>query len=509
MHFWHKLSWKWLLVVSIFALPILLLIIQPGFWVSDDGEWLVIRLSAFYHELGSGQFPVRLLSRLNHEYGYPVANFLYPGYLYLGSVIHALGFGVVDSVKILFSLSILVLGFSLFLWLKKDYQPRSALVGSLVGMYSPYLLFDVFRRGSIGEVLALAFAALTLLTIERKRLILSSIVYAALVLSHNILAIMITPLLIIYAWFRERMLVTSFVFGLGISAFFWLPALFETRFTIFNQVLVSDWRHYMFRQDALALVVSLSVVFLPVAVLLLNNRVKQQKPVIYLMLAFVGATLFLASPLSSFIWEQTPLGRFVQFPWRFLSVTVFSLPSLIAAYSQSLTRKELAGLGLILFLFCSTSLYVNWPRERVNKDDSFYETNDATTTVQNEYLPIWAKNLTGTRPAKKIASLYGTSEINLKKYKSSRLEFTVHAATSDVLDIHTLYYPGWIVERQNQTLSPAFVVDHGYIKIPVLPGEEHFLVAFKETQERLFADAISLLSLVSLLTAGLWQRRSG
>ncbi len=81
---------------------------RPGFFVSDDGGWMVIRLSAFYQSLREGQFPVRFLGRLNHGYGYPVANFLYPGYMYIGSVIHFLGFSFVNTVKIILAGSVVV-----------------------------------------------------------------------------------------------------------------------------------------------------------------------------------------------------------------------------------------------------------------------------------------------------------------------------------------------------------------------------------------------------------------
>lgn len=66
-------------------------LMRSGFFITDDGEWMIIRLSAFYQSLADGQFPVRFLGRLNNSYGYPVSNFLYPGFLYLGSLLHILG----------------------------------------------------------------------------------------------------------------------------------------------------------------------------------------------------------------------------------------------------------------------------------------------------------------------------------------------------------------------------------------------------------------------------------
>ena len=72
---------------GVIAVSIVLLwpLFRHGFFITDDGDWMVIRLSAFYQSLADGQFPVRFLGRLYHNYGYPVSNFLYPGFLYVGS----------------------------------------------------------------------------------------------------------------------------------------------------------------------------------------------------------------------------------------------------------------------------------------------------------------------------------------------------------------------------------------------------------------------------------------
>ena len=82
---------------------ILFPLVRPGFFVSDDGDWMIIRLSAFFASFREGQFPVRFLGRLNDSYGYPVANFLYPGFLYIGSFLHAMGLSFIDSVKAIFA----------------------------------------------------------------------------------------------------------------------------------------------------------------------------------------------------------------------------------------------------------------------------------------------------------------------------------------------------------------------------------------------------------------------
>src|SRR3989344_3219366 len=73
-----------IVILLLLMIPSIWFLLLPGFFESDDGEWMIIRFSAFYQALADGQFPVRFLGRLNNGYGYPVADFLYPGFMYLG-----------------------------------------------------------------------------------------------------------------------------------------------------------------------------------------------------------------------------------------------------------------------------------------------------------------------------------------------------------------------------------------------------------------------------------------
>src|SRR3989304_7647293 len=91
-----------LVVVSLIAIwPFF----KKGFYESHDGEWMIIRFTAFHQTLRAGNFPVRFTDRLNNNYGYPVLNYLYPMPFYLSEVPKSLGFSFIESVKILFAAS--------------------------------------------------------------------------------------------------------------------------------------------------------------------------------------------------------------------------------------------------------------------------------------------------------------------------------------------------------------------------------------------------------------------
>src|SRR3989344_5826180 len=120
----------WIIAIVLMSAVVLWPIMRPGFFISDDGEWMIIRLSAFYQSLAEGQFPVRFLGRLNHSYGYPVANFLYPGFLYIGSVLRFLGFSFVGAVKIILASSVIGAALFLFASLRRSFSRASSFVGT-------------------------------------------------------------------------------------------------------------------------------------------------------------------------------------------------------------------------------------------------------------------------------------------------------------------------------------------------------------------------------------------
>ncbi|MCL4390457.1 MAG: hypothetical protein M1484_00425 [Patescibacteria group bacterium] len=219
------------ILLLIFILPAIWPLVQPGFFVTDDGDWMIIRLSAFHQTLRSGQFPVRFLDRLNFGYGYPVLDFLYPLPFYFGEVIHLLGFGFMDSVKILFIASIIFGAAFMYLY--------AGFIAAVVYTYLPYRLFDIYKRGSLGEAVAFVFLPVILYLIDKKKIILAAIATAGLITAHNVIAFLFLPVVFLYS--RNIKLI---LLALLLSAWFWLPALYDLQFTKAAITTVADYRQY-------------------------------------------------------------------------------------------------------------------------------------------------------------------------------------------------------------------------------------------------------------------------
>ncbi len=494
----NKKLLKYLIIVFILSIPSIFALLRPGFFITDDGNWMIIRFSAFYEALRNGQFPVRFLPRLNNGFGYPVANFLYPLFMYIGVPIHIIGFNFVNTVKIIFGLSLISSSVFSFLWLRKKFDNLSSLIGSLVYLYFPYHLWDVYKRGSIGEVLALLIVPFILWQIERNSLFFISIGIALLVLSHNSLALLFLPIILIYYYLSKKdlkkILFTLF-FGLGMSLFFWLPALFERKFVVFDKVLVSNFSDYFVNLNNLNLI---GLIFLLSFLLtfFIVKRVKDKNYYLFFIVSII--CLFLIFPISQFLWPL--FSSFIQFPFRLISVLILTTAFFVAFQLNYLKgRNKIVLIIIYLALLVFSAKDFIYPKNFTNYPDTFYSTNQDTTTVKNEYMPKWVKSIPVSNPSSKVEIIKGEGEISNLKSNGNTISFNIEVKEKALVSINTIYYPGWVVKIDNKESVINYDNEMGLIQFNVKKGSHFVKAYFKETSLRLVVDFISLVSFFALI----------
>ncbi|EKD86929.1 MAG: hypothetical protein ACD_37C00098G0002 [uncultured bacterium] len=507
---WLKQNKKNLIFIAflfILLLPSVFSILIPGYFESDDGEWMVIRFSAFYQALSDGQFPVRFLGRLNFGYGYPVANFLYPGFMYLATPLQVLGFGFVNSVKVIMLASFLGGGFFTYLWLSKIFDRTSALVGATVYTYAPYHLFDLYKRGSVGEVLSMGVLPFILWQIERNSIFWTATGIFLLILSHNTLAVLFLLFISGYISFNvyisktRKQLISRYILvvllGLGMASFFWIPAFYDLKYTVFSNTQISDWTNYFADIDLIGL--PTLAVFALIVILIISKKIKIKKHRLTILFLAVGLfSVFLSTSASTLLWNFIP-SSFVQFPFRFLSLLVPSVAFLAACAVSVINGKNKIILAIALFIlvFVSSFSFLN-PEVKSNKTESFYSTNEATTTVRDEYMPEWVKEKPNYRFGKKVEILIGGEVSNLS-YNSERIYFETSGDTDKMARINTIYYPGWQAEVNNNKVQISYDNPQGVMEINLPKGENKVELVFKETPVRLFANILSLVSFILLI----------
>jgi len=466
---------------------------KPGFFVSDDGGWMIIRLSAFYQSFREGQFPVRFLGRLNFGYGYPVANFLYPGFMYIGSLIHAVGASFVDTVKIIFGGSMVIGTSFTYLWLKKYFKAPASIVGSLGFIFAPYLLFDLYHRGSVGEVLAIAIAAIGLYSIKTNKRWLFGITVPFLILSHNSLSVLFLGLFAAYITLLGlwRQYIMAFGIGIGMAAFFWVPALYERKYVVFDSVTVANPAEYFVTLKNIALLGFSGII---AGILALFTKTKQKEIIFFLSL--FGLLLFFVLPVSAVFWRIPILTHIIQFPYRLLSVSIFT-GAWLTAYVANHYHKQFVWMVCV---FVGVGVWNAMTTFRsivyIHEPEGYYTTNEATTTVADEYMPKWVSIKPSVHAPSRLEFYTGKGTIREKRMSTQIIDVEITAAQESVMQINTVYYPGWGAMLDNEKVLLSYDNPQGVMRISVPAGRHHLVVAFRETISRFLADCVSLVSIV-------------
>lgn len=197
-----------LLVILISLLP-LVSILRPGSYESGDLSRHAMVGMSFFQSLIERDFHPIWSRDLNATYGYPLFMFTYLLPYYAISFFHVLGFGFLNSTKLVLAFSFTLSGVGVFFWLKEELKKDiAALTGTLFYLFAPYHLIDLHFRADIGEIIAFTCIPFVLLAIKRTFnspsldwIFTGSLSLALLVLSHQATSLMHIPFFICYALF--------------------------------------------------------------------------------------------------------------------------------------------------------------------------------------------------------------------------------------------------------------------------------------------------------------------
>lgn len=486
-------SLLWVCGLVAMAVLVLLPVFRPGLLVTDDGGWMVIRLSAFFQSLREGQFPVRFLGRLNQSYGYPVANFLYPGFLYIGSLLHLFGFSFQSSVEAIVVCSVIGGAVATFFWLRRFFDAAASGIGALSFLLAPYLLYDVYKRGSVGEVLALGICMVVLYAIESKKTWLVPFATALLSISHNTLALFFLPILFLYIVLRGyRNLLVPFLLGIGMSSFFWIPAIMEQKNVLLTRVTVSNPFDFFKMSGVIA---AKSLPFAAASVMVLLRKRKVLGKIGWFFFLLLVLTFFFATPASSLLWQNNLFGTYVQFPYRWLSLLCFVGPWLIASLAHG--KNAFFRMSAIVFIVIFFVLSLQYLKsDSIVRPEGFFTTNEGTTTVADEYLPRWVDKKLESRAAKRLDFFSGGGTIVENKATTQKIDATVTAQGQSVIQVNSLYYPGWGATLDNEKIEIAHDNPNGLIRITIPEGKHRLYMEFRETPTRFLADIASIVSFI-------------
>lgn len=525
----------YLLVILIGVIPLFDLL-HSGLPLTHDGQDHVARIANFYQNLAEGVIVPRWAPFLNWGFGHPILMFLYPLPSYVASLFHFLGFSLIDSIKIVFGVGFIASGLAMYLWIQNFLGKNAGIVAATLYMFAPYRFIDLYVRGAIGEHVAFIFMPLIFYNmyllskkISKWYLLGGSLSLAGLLLSHNAISLMFFPLIFLYAAYLSMKIKNKtlyilhntyyIILGMGLAAFFWVPAFFEgkytlrdivtageyaNRFTDFTQFIYSPWSFGGSGAFSLQVGIVHWVVLLlsiPITYLLYKKENRLWILSLSTIILFV-LSIFIMTPLSKFIWESVTILQKFQFPWRFMSIAVF-LVGLLGGLGMYVVPNKLK--RLVVFCVIVLVLFFNkdfWSANGyLEKPESFYTGIYHGTTDTGESAPIWSVRFMLEEPSAFMETIDGDAEIKQVSRNSTNHVYKIDAQSRTRFRENTLYFPGWEVYVDGVRVEDVEFQDpanRGLITFYVEQGKHDVEVKFEDTKLRMFANAVSAASLVMI-----------
>lgn len=554
-------------VVAVLAVGFVasLALTRPGYFNMHD-DLQMLRQLAMEECIRDGQIPCRWTRHMGYGFGFPLFNF-YPPLPYLvGQGIRFLGFSFVDTAKYAFLLSFILSGLAMFVFAREFFGRLGAIVASAFYIWAPYHALDVYVRGAMNEAWAFVWFPVALWSSYKlikeaqfRYIVVLALSWFGLFTSHNLMVLIFAPLFAVWllvwllrerSWFTLPQLFIAGLWGFSLAAFFTLPVLFETRL-VHAETLVQGYYNYIvhfvslyqmfisrfwgygasvwetadqmgFQIGHIHWVLTLAAAGMVAYRLLRKNKrsIKkylQDERVLVAVFFFAAGwfAAFMAHQRSIFIWQAIPPLKFVQFPWRFLTLVTLSFSAVAGAAILLIKGKKmrlLVSLALILGVMFLGKDYFRPERMGPLTDEEKFSGlayEKLQTAGIFDYLPKTA-DTAPEEPRKTVADIVeGEGEIKDSELGTDRASFTVNAESEVVVRINILDFPRWRVfidGREAEIFIPE-EEEWGRIYINVPAGSHEVTARFYDTPVRTAGNLISLISWLALFTAPVWRRR--
>jgi hypothetical protein len=450
-------------------------------------------------------------------------------------------------------------------WMPLD----SATAAACLYVLNPYMLFVVYERGALAELLAATWIPLLVLFALRERtsVLPLSFTIAALWLSDAPAAVMgcyaLAALVAVAALGAKswRLIARSAVavpLGLGLAGFWLIPAIFQERWVQIERALgplirVED--SFLFRYvplpagsaverfDAVYHNGVLETVSWIAIVLIAGATIaawlsRRNRNLLWLPLVVLGAiVVFLQFPFSDLLWRHLPKLEYLQFPWRWLLVLGLTGAALagLAMRRQQTTRRSIAVRGLVILpLACamallSTVLFWQSCDEEDNIAAQIVAFHAAGFQGSDEYAPVDADNseIQKGLPAIRLlnsATAEGSpgddhaqwcpdsaqeiaGAIAITPSGLERVSASVATNAPGYAVLRLLDYPAWRITVNGAALGDRPHRSDGLLVIPVAAGMTRIEVAWRITPDEWSGMALSLAALAITLVLAFAARR--
>jgi hypothetical protein len=537
----HSARRNSLLVYASFAIAALAIISPMVFLGNASGHDFTFHLSSWmevarsWHE---GIFYPRWAAEANYGFGEPRFIFYPPVSWMLGAALGSVfSWRVVPGLFIW--LTLFSAGLSMHRLAREWLSPAAAAVCALLYLANPYHLIVVYYRSDFAELLVSALFPLAVyfaqqLGRKRSAIFLLSLVYAFLWLSNAPGAVVasysLALIVTVYALVerRTRILVegvAAAAAGLGLAAFYFIPAAWEQRWVNITRALDSGLRpsqNFLFthsndpdfvRFNWKVSAVAVGVMIVAWTAAAVTQHVRREMPALWWTLAtLLAASTFLLLPLSNFAWNLVPKLQFVQFPWRWLVPMNLVACFFFAQATEKIRWRTIAwAVACLALAGLAVTLvpYAWWDSQDIPvllealQSGHGYEGTD-------EYAPLGCDRSEFPEHAPEATALNPPPGVHIQVERASELRILrVETPRPTTIALRLINYPAWQAQRDGVTIPihSRAITGQALISVPV--GASRIILRLTRTPDRLYANCLSIAIAAFLLAQAIASSHRG
>jgi hypothetical protein len=316
----------------------------------------------------------------------------------------------------------------------------------------------------------------------------------------------------------------AFALGLGAASFYIVPAAYEQRWVNIGQALssglspaqnflftaIDDVEHTWF--NWIASICAICLILLLGFSALLSRRfapaegAPEQKRSVFIALLLVGsaaAALMLRWTLP--LWQLLPKLRFVQFPWRWMSIVAL----VSACFLAAVVERRRGWIALVVILVLTVPLAWFFVRNTWWDQDEMptmaaaitsgtgFDGTDEYDPLGDDHLDLPATSpLTKVLPADTDDPVIPQARVQVLNWTAEERNVRVDSPVPARIALRLLNYPAWKVELNGRPQEPERLDDVNQMVVPVQAGTSEIRVKFARTADRRVADAISSISAI-------------
>lgn len=550
-------------LIIITALAVSGLFNNQYFSIHDDQH--IARLYLLDQAIRQGVLYPRWVGGLGFNFGYPLFNFYPPLIYYVAEFFHLIGFNLLWSLKLMIITGSFISSIGMYLLGKRFFDKKTGLLVATLSNFFFYRMITIYIRGAWAEFFAMSILPFVFLGLDNiyrnknlKSVTIFSVSLCLLVLAHPLIAFpafFFVGLFFIYYLFSSenrliffRNFLIGVIFGLGLSAFFWLPSIIEKQYTLVDAILTHELANYQIHFiypfqlwfspwgyggsiagpiDGMSFQLGKIHIFLTIFSLvvslfyLISKKNKEQFRLYCFLFFLLLFSLFMSLTYSQFIWDRVKYLWYLQFPWRFLTFTGIFI-SLVAGAGIHYLGKLIKipfNLFIIIIIFVTVIKYISYSKPHdlkiydEKKLTSFEEISWRVSKTSFEFSPKGIKTkkteLGTTTIGLEKKDLIKDSFVVLSANKNevgvktlvdifSKKEFAIESKSPVMFRLNSFNFPGWQAKLDGKEVIIKNNNDYKLITVSVPKGNHKLSFIFRNTLARTLGDFISIITLVSL-----------